>query len=127
RFLNPEVVVDPYPARLEEANAEALIAGADVVVDCSDSFETRYTVNAACCSAGVALVEGGALGLGGLVMTIRPGESACYRCAFPTAPPPDQRGSCAELGLVAPLAGATGPLQALEAVKLLTGVGGPPT
>ena len=57
-------------------------------MDCSDSFETRYAVNAACCAARIPLVEAGVLGTSGLVMGIRPGESACYRCAFPE-PPPD--------------------------------------
>ena len=56
-FLNPEVVVEPYQVRLDAANAGALIEGADLVVDCSDSFETRYAVNAACCAAGIPLVD----------------------------------------------------------------------
>ena len=84
-FLNPEVVVEPYQVRLDAANAAGLIEGADLVVDCSDSFETRYAVNAACCAARIPLVEGGVLGMSGLVMAIRPGEGACYRCAFPDA------------------------------------------
>ena len=117
RFLNPEVIVEPYQARLEEANALALIADQDLVVDCSDTFATRYVVNAACCRAGVPLVEGGALGFSGLMMAIRPGESACYRCAFPT-PPPDAA-TCATAGILGPAAGVVGSLQALEALKLL--------
>ena len=56
------------------------------MIDCSDSFATRYAVNQACCDAGIDLVEGGAVGWGGLVMTILPGRTACYRCAFPAAP-----------------------------------------
>ena len=68
-----------------------MLEGADLVVDCSDSFETRYEVNAACCAARIPLVEGGVLGLAGLVMAIRPGETACYRCAFPEPPPPARR------------------------------------
>jgi molybdopterin-synthase adenylyltransferase len=121
RFLNPGVVVEPYQARF----APAMLEGHDLVVDCGDSFETRYEVNAACCEAGVPLVEGGVLGLSGLVMAIRPGESACYRCAFPEAPP--SAPSCAEAGVLGPAAGAIGSLQALEAIKLLTGVGEPLT
>src|SRR5439155_22053773 len=62
RFLNPDVLVEPYRVRLDESTAPGLIAGHDLVVDCSDSFATRYAVNAACCAAGVALVEGGVLG-----------------------------------------------------------------
>jgi molybdopterin/thiamine biosynthesis adenylyltransferase len=122
-FLNPEVVVEPYQVRLEPENAAGLIEGADLVVDCSDSFETRYAVNAACCAARIPLVEAGVLGMSGLVMGIRPGEAACYRCAFP-APPPDAP-SCATAGVLGPAAGVIGSLQALEALKLLTGVGEP--
>ena len=122
-FLNPEVVVEPYQVRLDAANAAGLIEGADLVVDCSDSFETRYTVNAACCAARIPLVEAGVLGTSGLVMGIRPGEGACYRCAFPE-PPPDAP-SCATAGVLGPAAGVIGSLQALEALKLLTGVGEP--
>jgi molybdopterin/thiamine biosynthesis adenylyltransferase len=126
-FLNPEIVVEPYQVRLDAANAPGLIEGSDLVVDCSDSFETRYAVNAACCAAGVPLVEGGVLGTSGLVMAIRPRESACYRCAFPEPPAPGSVPSCAEAGVLGPAAGVIGSLQALEAVKLLTGVGEPLT
>ncbi|MEA2310397.1 MAG: hypothetical protein QOE28_365 [Solirubrobacteraceae bacterium] len=126
-FLNPEIVVEPYQVRLEAANAAGLVAGHDLVVDCSDSFETRYAVNAACCAAGVPLVEGGVLGASGLVMAIRPGETACYRCAFPEPPPPGAAPTCAEAGVLGPAAGVIGSLQALQAVALLTGVGEPLT
>ncbi len=120
RFLNPEIVVDAYQARF----SPAMLEGAGLVVDCSDSFATRYEVNAACCAAGTALVEGGVLGLSGLVMAIRPGESACYRCAFPEPPPPGAAPTCAEAGVLGPSAGVIGSLQALEALKLLAGLGG---
>jgi molybdopterin/thiamine biosynthesis adenylyltransferase len=120
RFLNPEIVVEPYQARFAPAMAE----GADLVVDCSDSFETRYEVNAACCAARTPLVQGGVVGLSGLVMAIRPGESACYRCAFPEPPPPGGAPTCAEAGVLGPAAGVIGSLQALEAIKLLAGLDG---
>jgi molybdopterin/thiamine biosynthesis adenylyltransferase len=126
-FLNPEIVVEPYQVRLDAENAPGLIEGSDLVVDCSDSFETRYVVNAACCAAGVPLVEAGVLGMSGLVMAIRPGMSACYRCAFPEPPAPGAVPTCAEAGVLGPAAGVIGSLQALEAVKLLTGVGEPLT
>jgi adenylyltransferase/sulfurtransferase len=124
-FLNPEVMVVPYPVEVTEENAEAIVGTADVVVDCSDSFETRYTVNAACCAEGVPLVEAGVLGFSGLVMSVRPGASACYRCAFPTPPPPGSVPSCREAGVLGAMAGIVGSIQALEALKLLTGVGEP--
>jgi molybdopterin/thiamine biosynthesis adenylyltransferase len=125
--LNPEVGVDPYPVRIDAQNAAAIVMGADVVVDCSDSFATRYVVNDACCAQRVPLVEAGVLGFDGLVLSIRPGESACYRCAFPTEPPPGSVPSCREAGVLGATAGVVGSIQALEAIKLLTGVGEPLT
>jgi adenylyltransferase/sulfurtransferase len=101
------------------------VLGADVVVDCSDSFDTRYLVNEACCASGIPLVEAGVLGFSGLVLSIVPGRSACYRCAFPVAPPPGAVPSCREAGVLGAMAGIVGSIQALEALKLLTGVGEP--
>ena len=120
RFLNPDVVVEPYQMRVDAANAPAVVEGQDLVVDCSDAFATRYAVNAACCAAGVLLVEAGVLGMSGLVMSIKPGRTACYRCAFPEEPADAPR--CADAGVLGPAAGVVGSLQALEAMKLLTGV-----
>src|SRR5947209_11806862 len=98
--LNPESQVEAYPVALTPDNAEPIVMGADVVIDCSDSFETRYAVNAACCAQRVPLVEAGVLGFGGLVMSIRPGLSACYRCAFDVAPPVGAVPSCREAGVL---------------------------
>jgi molybdopterin/thiamine biosynthesis adenylyltransferase len=122
RQLNPEVLVEAYQTRLDGTNAALLVEGKDLVVDCSDSFETRYAVNAACCAAGISLVEAGVVGFTGLVMGIKPGRTACYRCAFPEAPPAAP--SCAEAGVLGPAAGVVGSLQALEALKLLAGLPG---
>jgi molybdopterin/thiamine biosynthesis adenylyltransferase len=124
-FLNPEVQLEPYPVRLDELNAQAIVAGSDLVVDCSDSFETRYAVNDACCAQGVPLVEAGVLGFSGLVLSIRPGRSACYRCAFPVPPPAGSVPSCREAGVLGAMAGIVGSVQALEALKILAGVGTP--
>ena len=124
-LLNPEVVVEPYPATLNAGNAEAIVMGADVVVDCTDSFDSRYLVNDACCAQGVDLVEAGVVAFDGLVLSIRPGQSACYRCAFPVAPPVEGRRSCREAGVLGAMAGMVGAIQALETLKLLSGVGRP--
>ncbi|HTE60686.1 MAG TPA: HesA/MoeB/ThiF family protein [Solirubrobacteraceae bacterium] len=120
RLLNPDVVVEPYRMRVDAGSAPALLEGQDLVVDCSDSFATRYAVNAACCAARMPLVEAGVLGMAGLVMSIKPGRTACYRCAFPVAPQDAPR--CADAGVLGPAAGVVGSLQALEAMKLLTGI-----
>jgi molybdopterin/thiamine biosynthesis adenylyltransferase len=125
RFLNPEIVVEDYYAHLDADNVGGMVEGQDLVVDCSDTFATRYAVNAACCTAGVPLVEGGVVGWSGLVMGIRPGETACYRCAFPIEPV--DAPSCAEAGVLGPAAGVIGSLQALEALKLLTAAAVPLT
>jgi len=119
RFLNPDIVVEAYRMRVDETNAPGLIEGQDLVIDCSDTFATRYAVNQACCDAGVDLIEGGAVGWAGLVMTIVPKRTACYRCAFPTAP--EGSLTCAQAGITGPVAGVIGSLQALEALKFLTG------
>jgi adenylyltransferase/sulfurtransferase len=120
RFLNPEIVIEPYRVHAGAENLAALVEGQDLVVDCSGSFAARRAVNAACCAARIRLVEAGVLGLSGLVMSIKPGRTACYRCVFPSAAP-DGPGS-ADAGLLGPAAGVIGSLQALEALKLLTGV-----
>jgi molybdopterin-synthase adenylyltransferase len=122
--LNTDISVEPYPVEVDGDNAEAIVMGADVVLDCTDSFDARYLINEACCRQRVALVEAGALGFGGMVFAIRPGETACYRCAFPTAPANPV--SCAEAGMLGAVAGVIGSLQALEALKLLSGVGRTP-
>jgi molybdopterin/thiamine biosynthesis adenylyltransferase len=122
--LNTDISVEPYPVEVDSDNAVAIVAGADVVLDCTDSFETRYLINDACCAERIPLVEAGALGFGGMVFAIRPGETACYRCAFPTVPA--NAPSCAEAGMLGAVAGVIGSLQALEALKLLSGVGTQP-
>ena len=124
-LLNPEVLVETYPVELTAENAEAVMMGADVVIDCTDSFDSRYLVNDACCAQGVALVEAGVVAFEGLVLSVRPGESACYRCVFPTAPAAGVRQSCREAGVLGAMAGIVGSIQALEALKLLSGVGEP--
>jgi adenylyltransferase/sulfurtransferase len=124
-LLNPEVIIDPYPVRLTEQNAHAIVMGASCVIDCSDTFETRYLVNDACCAQRVPLVEAGVLGFDGLVLSVKPGESACYRCVFPVVPAPGTVPSCREAGVLGATTGIIGSIQALEAIKLLAGVGEP--
>jgi len=123
RFLNPEIVVETYPVWVDDTNVAGLVESQDLVIDCTDSFASRYTINAACCAAGVDLVEGGATGWSGLVMTILPRASACYRCAFGTEP--QDAPSCSEAGVIGPAAGVIGSLMALEAIKLLSGTAAP--
>ncbi len=123
--LNPELSVEPIVGELTAANGRELVAGAGVVVDCTDSFDSRYVVNDACCAEKVDLVEAAVVAFDGLVLSVSPGRSACYRCAFPSPPPAGARRSCRDAGVLGAMAGVVGSIQALEALKLLAGVGEP--
>lgn len=120
--LNPEVRAEPYPVPVEAVNAAAIVAGSDLVLECSNDEDTRELVNDACCAEGVALAAAGVEGLSSFLLSVRPGRSACLRCAGPAA-----RAAAAGAGSEKPgaMAGAVGAMQALEGIKLLTGVGRP--
>jgi adenylyltransferase/sulfurtransferase len=121
--LNPAVRVVEHALRLTVDNAAAVFGGYDLVLDGSDNFETRYTVNDAAQRRGIPLVWGAVLRWEGQIMTVRPGRSACYRCLFPEPPDPAEARSCADAGVAGPLAGLVGSWMALEALKALWGAG----
>ncbi|MEL6575374.1 MAG: molybdopterin-synthase adenylyltransferase MoeB [Pseudomonadota bacterium] len=124
--LNPHVAVTPVIARLDPANARALLAGADLVLDGSDNAVTRYAVNAAAIAAGVPLVMGAIGRWEGQVGVFDPAQGGpCYACAFPEAPDSALVPACAEAGVLGALAGVIGAMQAVEAVKLITQAGTP--
>ncbi len=123
--INPHVEVDVYHQRLTKDNIFPLIDKYDVIVDGVDNFPTRYLINDACVMKEKTLVEGGILRFMGLIMSIRGGQSACYRCVFEEPPPPGTVPSCAEAGVLGAVAGVVGTLQATEVLKILTGVGKP--
>jgi len=123
--LNPEARLEPSTRRLAAANAFAFIDRYDVVVTAVDNFPTRYLLNDACVLHRKTLVDGAVLRLSGLAMTIKGGESACYRCLFPEPPPPAGVISCSEAGVLGPIPGTIGAIQALETIKVLTGAGRP--
>lgn len=117
--LNPGVEIEAEAVRLTPANAGALIADCDVVLDGTDDFSTRFAVNAACVAAGLPLVSG-ALGRWSGQVSVFTGRP-CYRCFVPE-PPPDAE-TCARVGVVGALAGVVGSMAALEAIKRITGAG----
>ena len=96
-----------------------------MVVTAVDNFPTRYLLNDACVLGGKTLVDGAVLRMTGLAMTIKGGETACYRCLFPEPPPPAGVISCSEAGVLGPIPGLIGSIQALEVIKVLTGAGRP--
>jgi adenylyltransferase/sulfurtransferase len=120
--LNPDVSVIAHPVVLERDNALELIGAYDLVVNGSDNFPTRYLVNDACVLLKKPLIDASILRFEGQATVFMPGKG-CYRCLFPTPPEPGTVPSCAEAGVMGALAGQMGSIQALEAIKVLLGVG----
>src|SRR5881396_3265736 len=124
--LNPDVEVVAYKERLTSENIERILAdGWDVIVDGADNFPTRYLVNDASVWHGIPVVHGSIYRFEGQVTVFKPGDGPCYRCLFPTPPPPELAPSCAEGGVLGVLPGVIGSLQANEALKLALGIGDP--
>jgi sulfur-carrier protein adenylyltransferase/sulfurtransferase len=124
--LNPDVNVVTYKERLTSENIERILGdGWDVIVDGADNFPTRYLVNDASVWHDVPVVHGSIYRFEGQVTVFKPGDGPCYRCLFPTPPPPELAPSCAEGGVLGVLPGIVGSLQANETIKLLLGIGDP--
>lgn len=122
--INPDVIVNTIQQKSTEEEFATLVAQANVVIDCSDNFATRYTLNRLCVKLNKPLVSGAALGFEGqiTVYDMRSNTSPCYHCLFPdNGEDTDLR--CATNGVFAPLVGMIGTVQAAEALKLLMGVG----
>ncbi|MBI2866617.1 MAG: ThiF family adenylyltransferase, partial [Chloroflexi bacterium] len=122
--INPDVHVVPHPVRLSSENILDIIANYDVVVDGSDNFPTRYLVNDACVMARKPNVHGSIFLFEGQATVFLPGQG-CYRCLYPQPPPPGMVPSCQEAGVLGALPGIVGLIQAVEAMKLILGVGRP--
>lgn len=122
--INPEVIVETICEKSSEEALEKLAAAADVVIDCSDNFKTRYALNRICVKLRKPLVSGAAIGFEGqvTVFDMRNDASPCYHCLFPDMGS-DEGMRCAENGVFAPLVGMIGTTQAAEAMKLLLGLG----
>jgi molybdopterin/thiamine biosynthesis adenylyltransferase len=122
--LNPGVQVQCFARRADAQWLDHWVPKAGVVIDGSDNFHTRHLINAACVRHGVPLVSGSVLGFDGQLTVYDPrlAESPCYACLFPPdVPPPEVR--CATMGVLAPLVGVMGAMQATEALKILMGLG----
>jgi molybdopterin/thiamine biosynthesis adenylyltransferase len=120
--LNPHIAVDVYAQRITEQNARAIISRYDLLADGCDRFDTRLAVNAACWAERKTLVSASALGYRGQLLSVSPAEkSACYQCLVPEAPSEPDR--CSEVGVLGPLCGIIGSMQATEIIKQLTGIG----
>jgi len=129
--LNPAVQVQACSQWLTEDNVESLVAVTDVVVDCSDNFATRFLLNSACVHAATPLVSGAAIRAEGQLAVFvnkgigNNGSSPCYACLFPEGV--EEGETCAQAGVLSPLVGVIGSLQAVETIKLLVGLVEPKT
>ena len=121
--LNPDVEVIQHPVKLTAENAMEILTDYDVIVDGSDNFPAKYLANDACVLLGKPLVLGAVFQFEGQATVFVPGEGPCYRCLFPTPPPPGSVPSCQEAGVFGAVPGVIGTIQAVETIKLLLGVG----
>jgi molybdopterin/thiamine biosynthesis adenylyltransferase/rhodanese-related sulfurtransferase len=121
--LNPEVDVLTYDYHLDETNIASVIGGYNLIVDATDNFNTRYLINDAAAAAHTPIVHGSIYRFEGLVTIFAPPEGPCYRCFLPIPPPPELAPSCAQAGVLGVLPGIIGSLQAMEAIKLILGIG----
>lgn len=124
--LNSQTQVHCYPSKLEGDALLQAVAQVDLVCDCSDRFSTRFAVNRACQQLGKPLVSGAAIRFSGQLSVFDPrqADSPCYACIY-AEEAQDEELSCSESGVLAPLVGVIGSLQAVEAIKLLAGCGQP--
>ncbi len=125
RDLNPAIAVEEIPERLEAANALDLFRRYDLVVDGSDNFPTRYLVNDAAVLTRRPYVYGSIFRFEGQVSVFAAPDGPCYRCLYAEPPAPELIPSCAEAGVLGVLPGIIGSLEAMEAIKLLLGIGDP--
>jgi adenylyltransferase/sulfurtransferase len=123
--LNPDVHVVEHRLRLSAENVLDVIADYDVIVDGADNFPTRYVLNDASVILGKPVVHGSIFRFEGQTTVFAPGQGPCYRCLFPEPPPAEMAPSCAEAGVLGVLPGIVGSLQAVEALKLILGIGEP--
>ena len=121
--LNPDVNVVEHNTRLDASNILELIEAYDVIVDGADNFPTRYLLNDATVRLRKPVVSASILGFEGQISTFIPYEGPCYRCLYPTPPPPELAPSCGANGVLGVMAGLMGLLQANEVVKLVVGIG----
>lgn len=123
--LNPTIDIHTHQLRLDSSNVEDVFSGYRIIVDGSDNFPTRYLVNDACIRLGLPNVYGAVQRFEGQVSVFAAGGRPCYRCLFAEPPAPDMAPSCSEAGVLGVVPGIIGLLQALEVIKLATGVGEP--
>ncbi len=123
--LNPDVKIRMHDVRLSAENILEIMSEYDVVVDGGDNFPTRYLINDASLHLEIPVVHGAIFRFEGQASVFKAYEGPCYRCLFPQPPPPELAPSCAEAGVLGVLPGIVGSIEAMEAIKLILGIGEP--
>jgi len=120
--LNPDIVIDTYAQKADATLLEQLVPQTDIVIDATDNFGIRFAINQACVDARIPMVMGAAIRMEGQVSVFQPAQadSPCYRCLYQEGDEPEQ--TCSETGVLAPVVGMIGSIQAAEAIKVLTGM-----
>jgi adenylyltransferase/sulfurtransferase len=121
RAINSAISVEPVVTDLDHTNIIELVSDADLILDGTDNFETRYLINDAAVKLGKPWIYGGVIGSEGQTMTIVPGKTPCLRCLIETAPPPGMTPTCETAGVLGPAVAVIASFEAIEAIKLLSG------
>jgi molybdopterin/thiamine biosynthesis adenylyltransferase len=127
RAINPDVTVNEHHTSVNAGNIMELIDGYDFIIDGTDNFPTKFLINDACVIARKPFSHAGIIRFQGQLMTYVPGKGPCYRCVFVNPPPPGVAPTCSQAGVIGAMGGVIGSLQAMEAIKFLSGVGKPLT
>jgi molybdopterin/thiamine biosynthesis adenylyltransferase len=121
--LNPDVTVVGHEEMLDAGNVDRIIAGYDVILDGTDTFETRYILNDAAVAANIPVIHASVFRFEGQLTVFTPYDGPCYRCLYPTPPPPELAPGCSVAGVLGVVPGIMGLLQTNEALKVLLGIG----
>ena len=121
--INPDVKVQTYHTFILAENIAEIIKDYDFILDGTDNFPAKFLINDACVMAGKPFCHAGIIRFQGQLMTYVPGEGPCYRCVFKNPPPKDAVPTCKQAGVIGAMAGVIGCLQAMEAIKYITGAG----
>ncbi|MGI5880516.1 MAG: HesA/MoeB/ThiF family protein [Syntrophomonadaceae bacterium] len=123
KYLNPEIEIIKHTLRINNDNVQGILAKYDLVIDAADNFPARYLINDTAYNLKIPVVEGAASGYDGILMTIIPDVTPCYRCLYPSPPDEGVLNSPEETGVLGMLTGIIGTMQAMEAVKLILEIG----
>lgn len=121
--MNPELTIIQHNLKINSDTVEDLVKGYDVVIDALDNFTARYLISDCCYFLKIPIIEGAAVGYDGILMTIIPDKTPCYRCLYPYPPKDGVVDTCASTGILGAVTGVIGSLQALEAIKVILGLG----